>query len=308
MVAKQPSRIVFAVLVVVVIAAAGVGAAFLYEYNKPKPAAPSLLTVQVGDNATVNYIGVFGTGPQAGRVFDTSIYSVASNNGSYPKSLEYEPRGKPAAYTPLPVHVGPTAPSGGYSFANLTFGTVVPGFWQGLIGLPGNRTSTIVVPPDLGYGPVNASCLATAPLAFSVPVLTNVPAAEFSTRFPNVTASVGSVFPDPTYGWNDSILSMNSSTVAVQALATVGYTSHPNGIPFVVTSLNSSEVALSSLLTPASAGLVLGHAKTGGLCSSTTFIVSAVDTVAGTYTENFNPEVQGETLDFTVTVVDIYPA
>ena len=36
--------------------------------------------------------------------------------------------------------------------------------------------------------------------------------------------------------------------------------------------------------------------------------MSAVDLADGTFTENFNSEVQGETLDFIVTVVDIFPA
>ena len=81
MVEKQPSRIVLAILIVVVIAAAGVGAALVYEFNKPKSAA-SILVVREGDNVTVNYIGEFGSGPQTGRVFDTSIYAVGVNNAS----------------------------------------------------------------------------------------------------------------------------------------------------------------------------------------------------------------------------------
>jgi FKBP-type peptidyl-prolyl cis-trans isomerase 2 len=303
MVAEKPPRILFAVLVVVVIASAGGAAAFLYEFNKPK-AVESILTVQTGDNVTVNYIGTFGSGAQAGRVFDTSIYSVATQNLSYPKSLEYQSRGARSAYTPLPVHVGP---SGSYTIGNLTFGLVVTGFWQGLIGLPGNQSHTIVVSPSFGYGALNSSCLTTDPLVYRLPVFANVPLASFGTAFPNVTANVGAVFPDPTYGWNDSIFAVNSTTVVVQALADLGDTSQPNGLPFLVSALNSTTITLSSELTPANAGLVLGHVAKGGLCGATKFIVSAVNLAAGTYTENFNPEVQGETLDFTVTVVDILP-
>ncbi|MGD0588828.1 MAG: hypothetical protein ABSA63_08575 [Thermoplasmata archaeon] len=307
MVTKKPSRIWLVVLVVVVLAAAGAAAVFVYEINKPK-AATSVLRVQLGDNVTVNYIGSFGSGAQKGSVFDTSIYSVATQNLSYPKSLEYEPRGAVSAYTPLPVHVGPNAPSGGYSFANLTFSTVVTGFWQGLLGLAGNQSSNIVIPPNLGYGSMNASCFGTFPLDYTVPLLSNVPAATFSTQFPNVTAAVGSVFPDPTYGWNDSVFSVNSTTVTVQALPTVGWSASPNGLPYLVTSLNATTITLASQLSPGNAGLVSGHVKTGGLCGGTKFIVSAVNLEAGTFTENFNPEVQGETLDFEVTVVDIFPA
>jgi len=306
---RKPSRILFVVLVIVVIAAAGAASALVYEFNKPKAPHP-LLTVQEGDNITVNYIGVFGSGGQAGRVFDTSFQSIATNNVTYPKSLEYEPRPS-SGYTPLPVHVGPTTPQGGYVVGNLTFDSVVTGFWQGLLGLQGNQTATIVVPPNLGYGPLNQSCIGTAPLSFTVPVLTNVAASRFSAQYPGVNSTVGVVFLDPTYGWNDTVFSVNSTTVVVRSSASLGESIHPNGLPFVVAALNATTISVSSLLTPANAGAVLGHVTSGGLCGSTyplPFIVSAVNFATGTYTMNFNPEVQGETLDFVVTVVDIFPA
>lgn len=306
MVAQQPSRIVFVVLVAVVIAAAGGAAAFIYEFNKPKSAS-STLTVQNGDNVTVDYIGMFGTGAQQGRVFDTSLYFVATHNLTYPKSLEYQSRGASSAYTPLPVHVGPNAPSNGYTIGSLNFKSVVTGFWQGLIGVAGNQTVTISVPPNLGYGQLNASCIGSAPLAYTLPVLTGVPISQFSTLYPNGSAVVGSMFPDPTYAWTDNVFAVNSTTVTVQALASLGWVAHPNGLPFVVSSLNATSITLSSQLTPANAGLVLGQVKSGGLCGGSKFIVSAVNPASGTYTENFNPEVQGATLDFVVTVLNIYP-
>jgi len=306
MVADKPSRILLVILVVVVIAAASGAAAYVYEVNKPKSPTP-ILTIQVGDNATVNYIGMFFGGAQSGRVFDTSFYSVATSNISYPKSLEYQSRGPPSAYTVLPVFVGGNAPSAGYTVGNLTFHPVVTGFWQGMVGMAGNETRTISFPAALGYGALNASCLGTAPLVYSVPVLTIVPASKFATVYPNVTATVGTQFSDPSYGWNDTVFAVNSTSVTVQALATSGWVAHPNGLPFVVSNLNSSRITLSSQLTSASAGKVLGHAATGGLCGGSKFIVSAVDPAMGSYTENFNPEVVGQSLEFIVTVVDIFP-
>jgi FKBP-type peptidyl-prolyl cis-trans isomerase 2 len=306
MVAERPSRTLFIVLVVVVLVAAGVGAALVYEFNKPK-SSPGILTVHKGDNVTVNYIGMFGSGAQTGRVFDTSFYSVAMNNLSYPKSLEYSPRASKVAYTPLAVHVGPNAPASGYTVGNLTFNGVVTGFWQGLLGLAGNQSHTIVVPPSLGYGSQNTSCLATVPLVLNVPVISFLSANEFRTLYPNVTANVGVVFTDRTYGWNDTVFAVNASSVTVQALASLGEKSYPEGLPAFVSALNATTITVSSLLTPANAGLVLGHAASGGLCGQSRFIVSAVNPSAGTLTENFNPEVEGETLDFVVTIVDIFP-
>jgi len=305
MASPKPSRVLFVVLIVVVIAAAGAGAAVLYEVTKPKSPG-SLLTVNNGDNVTVNYVGEFGSGPQTGRVFDTSIYSVALNNASYPKSLEYSLRSSVSAYVPLAVHVGKYAPASGYTIGNLTFNSVVTGFWQGLVGLPGNQTHTIVVPPGLGYGSLNQSCLRSVPLVSSTPVMTTVALDQFSKLYPNGTAMVGDVFADPTYGWNDSVFAVNATSVTIRALVSMGMKSSPDGLPFAVTAVNATTITLTSQLTPADSGLVLGHASTG-LCDSTKFIVSAVDYTTVTLTENFNAEVQGETLDFIVTVIDIFP-
>jgi FKBP-type peptidyl-prolyl cis-trans isomerase 2 len=307
MATEKPSVLAMVILVVIVLIVAGIGAILLYEYNKPK-SAPTILRIQEGDNATVNYIGEFGSGAQEGRVFDTSFYAVAVNNLSFPKSLEYTPRGPVTAYSPLGVHVGPTAPASGYTIGNLTFNTVVTGFWKGLLGLAGNQSRTIVVPPNVGYGALNTSCVETSPLVFTVPELTNVPAAKFGALYPAGTATIGAVFADPTYGWNDTVLSVNATTVVVESLAILGTLAHPQGLPFVVSALNATTITLESTLSPSDAGQVLGHVTSGGLCGKTEFIVSAVDLGAGTLTENFNPEVQGETLDFVVTVVDIFSA
>jgi FKBP-type peptidyl-prolyl cis-trans isomerase 2 len=301
---KKPSRVLAIVLVIVVVAAGSAGIGVLYYENTKLHPQPQL-TVQQGDNVTVNYIGIFGSSPQAGRVFDTSIYEVALNNLTWPKSLGYHSRGgQPSDYTPLPVHVGL---SGSYSLNNQTFGTVVPGFWQGLLGLPGNQTRVISVSPSLGYGNPNASCLVTQPLSYTVPVTVALPRATFTTTFPSVALLAGSEFTDPTYGWTDLVLSVNASAVVYQNLPTLGFTFTVPGWPVAVTALNSTTITLTNQLTVSNAGLVGGSVTGSGVCGSTSFIVSQVSTSRGFYTENFNSEVVGQTLIFAVTVVDIFP-
>ena len=299
---------VLAIILVVIVLVAGVGGiAYLYFYENHKSPVSSGLIVQVGDNVTVNYIGLFAQGPQQGRVFDTSEYSVALNNASWPKALGYSPRGAESNYTPLGVHVGPNVPSGGYTLGGQTFGSVVPGFWQGLVGLPGNRTHYITVPPALGYSFVNASCYVTRELTTTFPVLVTVTPGQFAGLFPNVSATAGTVFTDPLYGWSDAILSTNSSSVTYENLPTIGATSAPNGWAVLVTNITASTITLVSQLSPSQAGLVLGHGS-GTFCGSSTFIVSQVNLAAGTYVEDYNQEVSGQTLIFIVSVVDIYPA
>ena len=204
-------------LIVVVIVVAGVGGALVYLQQHPKPVTPRQ-TVQVGDNVTVNYIGTFGSGAESGRVFDTSIYSVYVDNVTYPKSLffPYTHGGSPSNYTALGVHVGPNSPS--YTIGSISFVSVVPGFWQGLLGLPVGETRTISVPPALGYGPADPSCFVTKNLTYTVPVYTALNLTAFQTTYPNVTASPGVEFPDPHYGWPVLVLSSNGVTVSVENL------------------------------------------------------------------------------------------
>jgi FKBP-type peptidyl-prolyl cis-trans isomerase 2 len=311
--AEHPrSLTLLAILAIVVIVVGAVGGGLLYEHNHAGP-APGPRTVAVGDNATVNYIGFFGSGPEAGRVFDTSLMSVAVNNESYPKALQFSFRGK-GQYTPLGVHVGPASPNGSYTIGNITFGSVVTGFWQGLLGLAVNESRYAPVPPDLGYGPTNPSCLVLAPLTYQVPVDITVAAANFTQAFPGESAVAGTEFPDPTYKWTDLVLSVNATSVVVENLPTVGWESNPSGWTQTVTnisydpSVGQSEITVANVLTPANAGLIAGHTTGTQVCSTTDFIISAVDPVAGTFTENFNKEVVGQTLDFYVTIVKIYPA
>ncbi|MGI0155566.1 MAG: hypothetical protein ACREDE_05475 [Thermoplasmata archaeon] len=295
------------ILVVLLVIAAGVGGiAFLYyEVNHKAPGSPGLV-VAVGDNVTVDYTGLFGGGPQQGRVFDSSVYTVAINNASWPKSLQYTSRGgSPSNYTPLAVHVGP---SGSYSLGNLTFSTVVPGFWQGLLGLPGNKTHFVTVPPSLGYAFVNSSCFVTNDLTTIYPVVITLPPVEFEGLFGNASLVPGLVFTDPVYGWPDMVLSVNASSVAYENLPSLGMILNPTGWPVVVTNLTATTITLTSQLSPAQDGLVLGHASGSGVCGSTKFIISQVNLGAGTYVEDFNPEVDGQTLIFIVSVVDSFPA
>lgn len=302
----RASPVLAIALVIVVLIAGGAGAVFLY-YEDHKAPAPSPLTVQVGDNVTVNYIGIFGGGPQQGRVFDTSEYSVALNNASWPKSLQYTSRGAtPSDYTPLGVYVGGNAPQSGYTIGNLTFNSVVPGFWQGLIGLPGNRTHYVTVPPSLGYSFVNSSCFATQPLTTTYPVLVALTPTQFTELFANVSATAGTVFTDPVYGWQDAVLSVNATTLIYENLPTLGMTTNPSGWPVIVSNISATEVTLTSQLNPSQAGLIAGHSSGAGLCSSNSFIVTQVNLAAGTYVEDYNHEVDGATLVFIVNVVDIF--
>lgn len=310
------SWVPFFVVVAVVVASAGAGSAYLYLHSKSAtPASPRL--VQVGDNVTVNYIGIYGSGPETGRVFDTSLYTVGTNAASWPKSIEFHARGtQPSNFTPLDVHVGGNTPQSGYSLGNLSFIQVVPGFWQGLVGILPNQTHTIIVPPALGYGYPNPTCQSVQPLTQVLPVVQTLPGKTFSTRYPSALAASGAMFTDPHYGWTVLVLSANASFVTIENLAQVGDTASPAGWTVEVTSVTSTAngtgaITLENRLVPSQAGLIVGKDFQGtGPCSSSSggkFIVTAVDPVHGTYTEDYDQEVVGKTLIFLVTIVNVYP-
>ena len=304
------------VLIVIVLVGGSAVGGFLYYHNLPS-SAPGTLTVALGDNVTVNYIGIFGSGPEQGKVFDTSLYSVATDTVGYPKGLQYHARGaSPANYTPLAVHVGNNTPQSGYSLNGLSFIQVVTGFWQGLIGLPGNQSRSVSVPPALGYGATNPSCVATRSITYTLPVVSTYTGLGFTKAYPGITATTGAMFSDPHYGWPVVILSANATFVTVENLVHPGYTTSPAGWPVLVTNVSATangtgSITLVNELYPSQAGLIEGKDFLGnGPCSSNsggTFIVASVDLAHGTYTENFNQEVQGQTLIFIVTIVNIYP-
>jgi hypothetical protein len=97
-------------------------------------------TVKVGDKLKVDYIGMF---PE-GDIFDTSVFDAA-NNSNLPKTPDYSPRPK-ENYQPLLIFVG-SEESTDPDYTN-----VIPGFWEGVMGLKVDETNVVRFPSEKGYG------------------------------------------------------------------------------------------------------------------------------------------------------------
>ncbi len=308
--ANEPSHLPMIVLIVLVLVGAGVGAGYVY-YKNVTHAAQAPVLVQIGDNVTVTYIGVLDSGPETGKVFDTSVYQVATNNATWPKALQFFSHGPASAYTQLGVHVGPLN-AANVTLNNYSFVQVVPGFWQGIVGIPANVSHTIIVTPALGYAAY--PCNLVQPLQYRLPVVQMLTGTQFQKEYPGNSATTGATFTNAQYGWTMLILSANSTSVTVENLAHVGAVAHPTSWGVTVTNITSTPngsgwITLVNNLAASDAGHLAGTSSAGFSCAGQTvtrYIVTAVNETAGTYTEDFNQEVGGQTLIFIVKVINLF--
>ena len=272
-------------VLIVVIAILGV----YYGYVVPKFPAPPLRS-QAGDQVTVDYIGTF---EENGLVFDTSLLSVAEDNASFPKAFSF---GWRSSFAPL----GPFAVSG----VPLA---VIKGFDLGVQGLAVGESRTLVIPPDLGYGPADPSKFIVKPLLESVPVRLTMTPTDFVASYHTAAVS-GTQVTDPFWGWTAMVTSAGT-LVTVTNSPTPGQVVHPYGAwDATVVGIDDSadggvgSISVRHLLVPSQVDRVGERNAQGAVL----FVVSAVDLDAGTYTLNYNvgPPV-GRTLVFLVTMIRI---
>src|SRR2546422_5067658 len=268
---------------VVVLVAAILGV--YYGYVVPKFAPPPL-RAQSGDQVQVDYVGTFA---ENGLVFDTSVAAIAKDNASYPKAFMFAGHGE---YAPLPVTVG----SGG----------VVPGFDIGIQGLAIGDSKRIVVPPALGYGLADPTKIFVKPLLETVPVRLTMDTSSFVATYQTAAIS-GTNVTDPFWGWTATV-SVAGTIVTVTNSPIPGQLVRPQGawdaeVVSIDDAANAGEGAIlvHHLLTPAMVDRV-GEKNAGG---TVVFVVTSVDTDAGTYTLNYNNPTKGRTLVFQVTMLSI---
>lgn len=94
--------------------------------------------VAAGDTIKVNYVGKF----EDGKVFDTSIESVAKESDLYNEARPYEP----LAFT-------------------VSAGQMIPGFDKGVLGMKKGDKKTITVSPADGYGEIREDLVQKLPLS-----------------------------------------------------------------------------------------------------------------------------------------------
>lgn len=260
-----------------------------FGYVVPRFAGPPL-RAQPGDFVEVDYVGTFA---ENGLVFDTSIASVATDNASHRKAFAFSFR---SGFTALAFTIGT--------------GAVVPGFDAGVQGLAVRDTKTIVVPPSLGYGPADPAKIVVKPLFERVSVRDTMTASDFTAKYGSDPVS-GTNVTDPFWRW-PAFVTVADTVVTVRSSPNPGQLVKPHDVwDARVDSIDDTAdggrgtIVVHHLLD-ANAVDRIGKATTDPQGRRTIeFIVTAVDTVAGTYTLNFNDATQGRTLVFLVTMVRI---
>lgn len=284
------------IAVVLLVIGAGLVSYYAYGYfTASRAKAP--LSVLAGDEVYVNYTGQFTNH----LVFDTSMLSVAQNNATFPKAPGFTWRGA-SAYKPLHI-------------TNVGSGQVIKGFDEALIGMTANQTKSVLIPPSLGYGPINTSLLSYLPLYQNISMVHTLTAATFQSDF-GQSPYVGLVIRDPFWGWNLQVLSSGNGTATYQYQPVAGMLVYPytlnsssvaglTGFPVKVLSISSSAnngtglISIKNEITSSMVNTVGGKSPTGAH-----FIIYGINS-NGTATLNFNQPVVGRYLLFTLTVTYI---
>jgi len=257
--------------------------------------------VKAGDRIKVDYIGKFADG----RVFDTSIWEVASNDSAYPKSLFFALRGNETKYAPLEFTVGQ--------------GTMIKGFDLGVRGMVVGETRVINVTVAQGYGEMVADKMRTLQLEEKLPLTTLMDKATFKATYGEDPASFRSV-TDVRLGLPAYVLNFNSQTgkaeVTLQVAVNETYRAYHNevasGWNVKVTAIEDGQVTIRHQLDEGDEFNVRGYDRTGlswydpqkkKTETLRDCYVDSVDEAAGTFVLNYNREVVGHQLTFVVTLV-----
>ncbi len=282
---------IMAVLFITVIALVTAGGYVAYgALSTTQYSAEAGPTVNIGDQISVDYIGMF----EDGTVFDTSLQSVAENHTLYPKSLSFS---SAAPFNPLSFTVGE--------------GQMIKGFDNGVIGMGINQTKVLTIPMEDAYGTSNENLIETKSITDTFPVyewLTNY--SVFQSTY-QVEPIVGTTVSSNTYGWNVTVFHVDptSHQILLKHEPMLGeIVSINDAWDSKVISIDSNaeqgtgEIVIKHLLASEDIGEVSGT-DAGGQ-----FIVSDVNLNAGTFTMDYNREVVGKTLVFKITIVSIISA
>jgi FKBP-type peptidyl-prolyl cis-trans isomerase 2 len=267
--------------------------------------------VKIGDNISVDYTGSFVDG----KVFDTSIESVANLNGLPPRDI----------YEPLKFRVG-QKPS-----------AVIEGFDKGVIGMKKGQTKILTIPPEEAY-PINPNMIQVAPIVQdlpatrTIPKVFEIPLEQFEQYFgknhskgdivkipdtninltinntiDNITSEVslsynlkvGSNIWDSRAPWNETVMKIDDKNITIKPNVTKNVVIQFPDAPFNTTVVDITET-----------NITLRHNRIPDTTITTPGMFGQMVEMRISFNETSmimdrNPDVAGKTLIFNVTLVSI---
>lgn len=279
-------NVLLIVLIAVLMVSASTVVILIYQGEQSEESSSDV--VEVGQTIKVNYIGKL----LDGRVFDTSLLTVANDDAAYPKTLSFTKRAN-TSYTPLSFEVGA--------------GKMISGFDDAVVGMKIGETKTVTLTPDEAYGDMDPTKLVTFQLTESVPLLQTFTASSFKAEY-GANAAQGLTVYDPIYGWEATVYEydVQADRVTVKNVPTLNALYHIYGTGSVgwdvkVTSIDSNAglITIEHQLDEADSDMIKG------LDGTSTFFIIDVDEDSGTAVRNYNTELLGKSLVFTITIVSI---
>jgi FKBP-type peptidyl-prolyl cis-trans isomerase 2 len=248
---------------------------------------------ETGDFIEIDYVGWFpGSAETPGRVFDTSIQSVARNNASFPKAASFSYRSGPGGrYEPLQFTMGCVSGTG----------CPLQAFQAAILGMRIGDSKTATLTPSQAYGQPVPSLVQTRELLEEVVVTETMDATEFQARYAG-HAEDGAIVEDLRWGWNvtvrvsgDIITTRNSPRLGEVVRVAGRWDARVVAIDDAANG-GKGAITVQHLLTASDVGAFVAEDDRGN------FIVVALDPGAGTYTVDYNAEVVGKTLVFELTL------
>jgi len=156
------------------------------------------LLIQEGDEVSVDYVGRFmGTAGEPGPVFDTSFPEVA-RDVSIPKSMNFQQR---PTYDDLTFTIGS--------------GQMIKGFEEAVINKQIDESFTVAIPPEKGYGKAFEEFIFTVNATETIPMKETLGLEEFRKMYTMVDLETMDNFIHPFWGWDVHIISYGPEEVRI---------------------------------------------------------------------------------------------
>lgn len=307
---KKPrdiSQMILVLIVAAIVVAVGAIGYVLYSNSKASETSASR-AIANGDTVTLDYIGRLPDG----RVFDTSMLSVATDDGQYPKSLTFTLRSNDS-YKAFSMTAG-----------NYGSGGTIKGFALGVLGLRVGEHEMIEVPPENGY-PLNPEMLTTLDVTDTIPITQVFTEDQFQSAFDTAPIKFD-VLTHPFWKWSVLVANVSDGLVTVKSQPTVGQSVYPYGNPNILTPPSGWEIKVIGYDPSADDGIGRITIKNilsaedvfnvkGTDSNNNALIIWSFDDANQTFqihrsvsSTGYNAEIAGRTLFFEVTIVKVVAA